>query len=308
MSRNRFHLHSNPLDRRLGERDPRKIFWVSAEGAVTEKDYLLGISDYRRELGIVSIVNVEALSRKRSESGSKPKDVIALLDEFFFVRDHDFKTIIQKHNPSIFEIIPHSTISAYQEGALSETEIKKLEERFQLLEINLTYLNYLKKRSSDEDEFCIILDRDKHSNSEKSIQECIEWCNEKLVHLFFSNPCFEFWLLLHFKDIAKEFSQEDLNQFLENRTESNKHSFTSKTLSKVFKELTGSGHSKRISTIKFKEQYCGRVDTAIQHAASFAQSFPDLMHNLGTSMPKLIELLRQEKEWPLPLDTTEHQA
>lgn len=296
MSRNKFHLHGNPLSREQGERSPRKIFWVSAEGAVTEKDYLRGLSNYRRELGIISIVNVEALTRKKSESGSKPKDVTALLEEYFLVRDYDIETIMQKIDPLFFQTIPHPTFKAYLQGTLPKSEKQKVEEHFQLLEINLTYLNYLKERSSDEDEFCIILDRDKHSNSEESIQECIEWCKEKQVHLFFSNPCFEFWLLLHFKDVANEYPNEDLSQFLENKRESNNHSFTSKTLSEVFKELTQSGHSKRIATTKFKDHYCRRVDTAIHHASAFAQSFPDLMHNLGTSMPQFIELLRQEKE------------
>ncbi len=262
MVHNRYRLSGDHLKREQGNKIPRKIFWVSAEGTITERQYLEGISNFRDQLGIVSIVDVQSLERKKSEGHNKPEDVIALLEEFFHIRDVDLYEIIENINPTFFDKIPQLALKQYLQGTLSEKENKRVEDNIKLLGINLSYWNYLKKRSSDEDEFCIIIDRDKHSHNEDSIKNCISWCNENGAHLFFSNPCFEFWLLLHFKDIHNDYTTKEFESFLENKRVSKGHTFTSKTLSEVFKDLTGTGHGKSI--LRFEDYYLNRIENAIK--------------------------------------------
>ena len=54
----------------------------------------------------------------------------------------------------------------------------------------------------------------------------MEECKKHKYFLVITNPCFEFWLLLHF-----DIPSYSHNQLLENAQISNKHSFISKELS-----------------------------------------------------------------------------
>lgn len=278
MVRNKYHLSGNPLERVQGKKIPRKIFWVSAEGTVTENGYLKGISNFRDKLGIVSVVDVETLKRRKNQGDNKPEDVRALLEKFFQVREQKLEEIVEELNPTFFDHIPLATIIEYLRGNISRKQKKKIEENIRILDINLTYINYLKKRSSEEDEFCIIIDRDQHTHTEKSIMQCMQWCKKHSVHLFLSNPCFEFWLLLHFKNVHQDYSTEELEKFLENKKITDKHTFTSKTLSDVFIDLTGIGHTKTIRS--FEKYYLSRIDQA--KSTSIAPILP-----INTAYPRL---------------------
>jgi len=272
MIRNQYRLHGNPLERKQGEKVPRKIFWVSAEGAVTEQKYLQGISSYRDRLGILSVVDVQTLKRRKKDGKCSPAGVQALLEEFFQVRGQELPEILAGLDPALHGHIPVSSINGYLEGSLSKKEKKVFEDTIGLLDINLKYLDYLKKRSSEEDEFCIVIDRDRKSHTEESIRACYEWCQEHSVHFILSNPCFEFWMLLHLKDVAQECSAKELDHFLENEKVSESHTYTSKFLSNVHLELTKVGQGKYIRN--FDTHYLPRVDDAIRNADKFTQEFP----------------------------------
>lgn len=79
--------------------------------------------------------------------------------------------------------------------------------------------NKLKKEAKDEynfernDELWMIIDTDRWKNIEEMVLEC-----ERQENMFVavSNPCFEFWLLLHIKDIS-EYSSEEIELILQNR-------------------------------------------------------------------------------------------
>jgi len=77
----------------------------------------------------------------------------------------------------------------------------------------------LKKEAKDEfnfkspDELWMIIDRDEWTN----IDEISTLCkNEGNFYLALSNPCFEFWVLLHVKDIS-EYDEEALKAIFENK-------------------------------------------------------------------------------------------
>ncbi len=50
-------------------------------------EYLQGLSDYREELGIDSLVNVEVLRRKTKDGYSAPDQVVELLEEYLSLRE-----------------------------------------------------------------------------------------------------------------------------------------------------------------------------------------------------------------------------
>ena len=53
------------------------------------------------------------------------------------------------------------------------------------------------------DEYCIIVDRDERSFTEEQVEAVIASCDDEHFRLVITNPCFEFWLLLHF-DVNRE--------------------------------------------------------------------------------------------------------
>jgi len=50
----------------------------------------------------------------------------------------------------------------------------------------------------DKDQVWAVIDVDQHENIENAIQNA----QSKGIHLAISNPCFEYWILLHFEDTA----------------------------------------------------------------------------------------------------------
>ena len=98
------------------------------------------------------------------------------------------------------------------------------------LEKLLGNLRYLSKYTSNFDEFCILIDRDAGSHSSEDMNFILQYCKEKKYRCFITNPCFEFWLLLHFSDVYEEYSDQ-LDLIRENKKVSNAHTFVSNELS-----------------------------------------------------------------------------
>ncbi len=55
--------------------------------------------------------------------------------------------------------------------------------------------------SEDFDRVCFIIDRDKDSFTKEQYDYVLGKCHEHNFGFYLTNPCFEFWLLLHFDDI-----------------------------------------------------------------------------------------------------------
>ncbi|WP_081581607.1 RloB family protein [Pararhodospirillum photometricum] len=53
-----------------------------------------------------------------------------------------------------------------------------------------------KKEFGDSDVVWVVFDRDEHPN----ISEALQMCAQNNIYVGYSNPCFELWLILHFKD------------------------------------------------------------------------------------------------------------
>lgn len=137
------------------------------------------------------------------------------------------------------------------------------------------YDNYFPDRG---DQFCLIVDRDKHSFSEKQYDQLLECVRKVQVNLYVSNPCFEFWLLLHFKD-CKEYDKQKL---LENKKTGGRTYVES-----LLKECLGGSYNK--TRLKFDVNYKNNVVTAINNAKNFSTDVCQLKNSLGTNVGVLIE-------------------
>lgn len=131
-----------------------------------------------------------------------------------------------------------------------------------------------------EDELWIIMDRDKQTWTERQLSEVARLCNQKLNYfLGVSNPSFELWLILHYKDIS-DYSESEQRLLLENRKVGNR--------TKVKKELSDliRGYNEsNLNTSKF----LGKELIAIRRARRIDNLQERWPNSLGTRVYLLVE-------------------
>jgi hypothetical protein len=264
---------------------PAKIIYLSVEGNVTEKEYFECLTRCRRRLGINSKITVEVLHRK--DTNSAPKHVVELLEEYVELRNTN-EEIETSDLPQLFRQ-NHSSeeVKDYLEGRMDQDHSKAFSEELRLLGFDISYIKYLKTYENEYDEFGIVIDRDKNTHSEKNMLDCIGHCREKKYLCYISNPCFEFWLLLHLCDVKIELADhlEDIN---ENVKVSRHHTFVSNEVSKR------ANHGK--GNLNFEANYLDKISSAVERAKGFPDSEEELVNNIGTNIWKLVEKLKNYTE------------
>lgn len=285
---NRYRLSSNVYDRNTDKVLPAKIFFLSVEGNLTEKEYFENISRYRDKLGMNIKVDVRVLKRASNDTMSAPKHVIELLEEYLDLRHNSLDKIEQELIEKLSEKYSDELIKRfiYEEESNDTVEYRDFISDLKLLNYDLEYRKFLTSFNNDIDEFAIIIDRDKKSHSIKNMSDCIKHCNINGYHCFISNPCFEFWLLMHLEDIEKTY-KDKYNDIYENVKISNKHTFLSNEVSRI------ANHGK--SCLKFEENYLHKIDWAILQSEKFPSSNSELISEIGSNVGELIKLMRMAK-------------
>lgn len=280
---NKYRLSSKSYDRETPNEQitPRKIYFISVEGVATEVEYLQGLSDYRTELGINALVNIEVLRRKTKDGYSAPEQVIELLEEYLSLREAG-NNIFSDIPDEIKNNFSPDFIQLYIETpeSISPKERNRFELALRKTGYDLAYRKYLSKYTSNFDEFCILIDRDAGSHSSEDMNFILQYCKEKNYRCFITNPCFEFWLLLHFSDVYEEYSDQ-LDLIRENKKVSNAHTFVSNELS------VKAHHGKK--GIAFKEKYLPHIEEAIIRASKFASDNEALITDIGCNIWILIK-------------------
>ena len=280
---NKYRLSSKSYDRETPNEQitPRKIYFISVEGVATEVEYLQGLSDYRTELSINALVNIEVLRRKTKDGYSAPEQVIELLEEYLSLREAG-NNIFPDIPDEIKNNFSPDFIQLYIETpeSISPKERNRFELALRKAGYDLAYRKYLSKYTSNLDEFCILIDRDTGSHSSEDMDFILQYCKEKKYRCFITNPCFEFWLLLHFSDVYEEYSDQ-LDLIRENKKVSNAHTFVSNELS------VKAHHGKK--GIAFKEKYLPHIEEAIIRASKFASDNEALITDIGCNIWILIK-------------------
>lgn len=262
-----------------GLQEPLTVFFLSVEGNDTEVEYFDGVKAYRGELGISALIDIEVLKRRKKDTNSDPIHVIELLEEYIALRGTDESDIINELTTEFTTKYSKEFIEKYVNNP--KTILKRdriiFANELNLLGFDIEYRKYLMKYNNDRDKFCIVIDRDNHSN----IKECMQHCNEKKYKVFITNPCFEFWLLLHLTDVKNMYSYDDL---LRNEKKSNKHSFISNEVSKI------TGHAKK--NICFNKNYLKNIDLAIRRSNEFETNVNKLEDKVGTNLGELFLILK----------------
>ena len=278
------------------DEEPRRMVVLSVEGNVTEKDYFEYIEQNRKELGINASVHVYVLKRANKDTSSAPSDVLELLQEYVdFKRGDLLPDSLRKVVPSKFS---DGFIKKYLSNEFPSDNIEVQEFERILTKAGIDYAFSLFKENYDKDDiFGVVVDRDYKTHTVEQLKDIIKTCEEKGYKFFITNPLFEFWLLLHVKDIS-ELSSSDLEGIRKNDKVSCQHTFTSKMLS------DNAGHTKHIKAGVFKAKYLNKVNYAIEQAKRLGGSISDFvgddtnedskMGKIGTNLPDLFELLREK--------------
>ena len=173
------------------------------------------------------------------------------------------------------------------DGLSSETRTA-ISEALVRIGIDLEYRRYLQTFDKETDYFAVVLDRDCGNHSRTLMEECHRLCEENGYGCFVTNPCFEFWLLLHLCDVKEEYPQEQLDAFRANPKISSHHTVVSREVS------IRAHHGKHIGSTQFEKYYFPHIPDALAHVGQFKTSYPDLLDYLGSNLPQLFSVLEIE--------------
>lgn len=141
----------------------------------------------------------------------------------------------------------------------------------------------------DDDMVCVVFDKD-YKGLEKEIDYIYDMCSKHKIYIGFSNPNFEFWLLLHFENIG-QYSRELL---LSNPKNIKGKLFPGKSKSKKYLQILLSIRAegyKKGSSLKF-EKFKDRISLAIKQEKEFEEDVYQLFYNLGSNIGLMIEMIK----------------
>ena len=163
----------------------------------------------------------------------------------------------------------YSTLVAIFKDSLVEETIKNINEY--CLSQDIIYIE-------GKDKIDLVIDRDRQNFKEEQYDNVLDYCEKNNVNLYVSNPCFEFWILLHFDDIF----DYDRKELFENRKVNSKKRYLEYILQ------TKIGYMK--NDIKF-DLLKDKIINAINNEKSFEENVVNLKHNLGSNVGLLVSEL-----------------
>lgn len=293
-----------------------KKYFLVFEGNRTEGIYFNAINELKDKIGINPLIEIISIERTYTEEGwSNPKKILEqLLKDLEEIENGKFsyKTLVDK----IIEIIMEdekffSKIS--KETSSKEiiedikNEIESLDSIVENIEEDCEFFEYDNKKffltieeipniletvlknienkqitySEDIDKMCLIVDRDKKSFKEGQYNYVKEECKRKNFKFYVTNPCFEFWLLLHFDEVHS-INREKL---LENKRASSKVRYVESELKKYFPYNKNKYNA---------ELLIEKIDLAIENEKRFCEDIEELKDKLGSNIGLLIKELKEK--------------
>ena len=293
----------------------RKKYFLVCEGNRTEGIYFNTINELKDKIGINPLIEIISIERTYTEEGwSNPKKILEqLLKDLEEIENGkiSYKTLVDK----IIEIIMEDKkISSKISKEISsekmieniKNDIESLDNIVENVEEDCEFLlNMIIKKlfltieeipniletvlknienkqitySEDIDKMCLIVDRDKKSFKEEQYNYVKEECKKKNFKLYVTNPCFEFWLLLHFDEVHL-INKEEL---LENKRASSKVRFVESELKKYFPYNKNKYNA---------ELLIEKIDLAIENEKRFCEDIERLKNELGSNVGLLIQELK----------------
>lgn len=188
--------------------------------------------------------------------------------------NHGVKNI---ENDYVDEVVLETVIDEVKEKSfidLVRFDLSNVVKDFELFNDEMTY-------SPEVDKIILIVDRDKDSFSEKQYVDVLQKGKENKIDVFITNPCFEFFLALHYSDL-KDINEKEL---LEN-TKVNGKTFAYLKLLEFDPKYTKSNFD--------ASKYMSKIDTVKVNLRLYENDPDMLMNNVGSNLGKLLERYRRE--------------
>lgn len=278
-----FRLSANAFDRPEPETDEVKtVIFVSTEGTETEPDYFdhLNASLKRKSPFVIHVL------KHSRDTSSDPRHVLDLLEECHSIRSGKpffaSKTIKKELRLTEKRILAFFA----NPDAFSRRDQDEFKIAVAKLGIDVDYYRYLReigtRRSGSKDRFALVLDRDGKCHDLKTLEEIRDVCREKHFDFCLSNPCFDLWLLLH---LECQLTPPLKRKLLANNKISSNNTESSILLSRL------AHHGKNIAKPVFEKIYLSKVRHASKRAAKLASDDTDILTNLGTRVPLIVNPL-----------------
>jgi hypothetical protein len=303
-------------ERNSGGRKLKKRYFLAFEGKVTERLYFEGlVGKLRREFLDSPLIEVVMFARKDEHEGhSNPRQLLQYtLDTISngtfpleltyqeayeaFVSRLDAGMIDKRIKKQAF-IKAQKFLSRIHTEIRSRVDVQNLDPF--LHEVNEVFSQSLASKEgleivreiidtykSDDllyevgmDDVCIVVDRDAHSFTVDQYDEVMLKCEEEGFRLFVTNPCFEFFLLLHKTDCT-QYSPKDVK---ENAKEHN-CTFMERELKRYV-----SGYKK--DSLRFLD-FWDNLSDAMQNCLLYARSLIEIKDKIGTNLNILVQEFRE---------------
>ena len=208
----------------------RKKYFLLYEGSDTEVIYFDTVNDLRDNIRLNSLIELVPIIRSFSEEGwSNPKKILdkvikdleesregkrsfeSLFDKIIdYLHENQMinnSKVLRKNIWKTMEQICEGQFKKKSKDVIEDINLVcnkifiELEEKYKIDNI-VQYIPEIIKfgdlsYEEDFDEICLIVDRDKESFIESQYEYVKEKCLEKGFRFCVTNPCFEFWLLMH---------------------------------------------------------------------------------------------------------------
>jgi hypothetical protein len=298
--------------------EPAKKYFLVYEGSDTEVLYFNAVNSMREEIGINPLIELVPIIRSYSEEGwSNPKKILDRIIENLEESKTNrisYETLLNRLMDYFYEvkIITNSrvqarsiwkTISRFCEEDLQKTLsedvediektcnliVEELQKEYELEHVISDISNIIKEGgltyAEGFDKICLIVDRDRDSFVSKpennQYKYVVDKCKEKEFKLYVTNPCFEFWLLLHFDKVF----ELDRDKLLENPKVTTKRRYAEQELRKIWPGYTKSSYE--------VEELVKKIDNAIENEKKFCEDVIELENSVGSNLGKLIENMRE---------------
>ena len=135
------------------------------------------------------------------------------------------------------------------------------------------------------DQICLIVDRDKDSfistPENNQYKYVLDKCNKMGFQFCVTNPCFEFWLLLHFDEVFELDEEKLLNNFKVTA----KRRYAENELRKIWPGYNKSSYH--------SEKLVKNIDKAIENEKKFCEDIEQLENSVGSNIGRLVQKMRQ---------------
>lgn len=295
----------------------KKKYFLVYEGYKTEELYFEEVVANRNKIGINPLIELVPVVRSYSEIGwSNPKKILdrmiinlkesntgtisyeTLLNWIMdFLNEEGILTTSRKRAKSFWQTLQWICEEILQVKLTdtisdSEQDCQRIMEYFNHeMQID-TLVNDVPRIIENRaiiyeegfDKICFIVDRDKDSfvshENNNQYAYVIEKCREKGFGFYLTNPCFEFWLLLHFDDVENL----DKEKLLENPKVNAKRHYTEQELKNRMNNYKKSSYD--------TGWFVNRINTAIKNEKKYCEDEIKLEHSLGSRVGVLIEEMR----------------